>query len=800
MLVNKELDDIINSNLYKFYAHTKESSSDKELLSAHLELTYKYYKEMLKEKKLDIIVKDLIKSAFNINDEITNIGYEFFESAIYYHDIGKINPMFQKNKMNNNLEIKHDGKDSTHSGLSAKMYIDSFYKVCLENNSMELAILLFMFGYIISRHHSNISDMVNFYKDLEQVEDILFYKCKLNDNQYKKIIVDKINKYLDKENVDEISIYILGKLLYSCLVTADFYATYEYMTGNKVCINGNKNDELFDRYKKSELYNNIREYEGNKKPEEGINKLRNDIFLETEKSLKNNLDGNIFYLEAPTGAGKTNMAINLSRILYEEFDEIKSINYIFPFNTIVEQTEKTFLNYFEKYKNFMTINSISNMVKDVNECLDFEQAYLKNSFRQYDIVITSHINLFDSLFGQGKEDNYSLYNYINSVIVLDEIQTYSNNKWRQIIEMFSKYAEKLNIKFIIMSATLPRLDKLLNETHNKFIALVEDTNKYYQNSIFKNRVITDYSLLSSKIELAELAKIIAKNKNKKVLVECITKKTANELYQLVKEIRNEDVYILTGDDNHYYRNILLEKIKNKKDIILIATQTIEAGADIDMDIGYKNISFLDNEEQFLGRINRSSKKKNCKAYFFYYDDASKIYLSDKRIGLGINKEEIRYCLEQKDFTRFYDLVLNRVHNDTQKYDAKNIANLFNDCKFMYYRAVQEKMQLIKDSTIQLFLNYTIEVDGKKIIGREVFEEFKSICNDNTIKYAEKKIRLSSLQEKMDLFLYTIFKNECNIVAQEDFGNIYYIEDGEKYLIDGRFNREMFLNEGDNLFI
>ena len=51
---------------------------------------------------------------------------------------------------------------------------------------------------------------------------------------------------------------------------------------------------------------------------EGINKLRSDIFLETEKNLLENLDNDIFYIEAPTGAGKTNMAINLAKHIYQK--------------------------------------------------------------------------------------------------------------------------------------------------------------------------------------------------------------------------------------------------------------------------------------------------------------------------------------------------------------------------------------------------------------------------------------------------------------------------------------------------
>lgn len=164
------------------------------------------------------------------------------------------------------------------------------------------------------------------------------------------------------------------------------------------------------------------------------------MFLETEGILKNNLEKNIFYLEAPTGAGKTNMAINLARILYKTNKDITSIHYIFPFNNIIEQTDNTFQKYFNKYEEYVVINSVSSMMSDTNENLDYDEVYTKNIFNQYPIIITSHINLFNTLFGTGKEKNYSLYNYINSVVILDEIQAYSNNIWREMIEMFDSYA------------------------------------------------------------------------------------------------------------------------------------------------------------------------------------------------------------------------------------------------------------------------------------------------------------------------------------------------------------------------
>lgn len=57
----------------------------------------------------------------------------------------------------------------------------------------------------------------------------------------------------------------------------------------------------------------------------------------------------------------------------------------------------------------MVINSVSSMVKDINENLDYEQFYIKNVFKHFPIIITSHVNLFNTLFGTGKEPNYGLY-------------------------------------------------------------------------------------------------------------------------------------------------------------------------------------------------------------------------------------------------------------------------------------------------------------------------------------------------------------------------------------------------------
>lgn len=122
----------------------------------------------------------------------------------------------------------------------------------------------------------------------------------------------------------------MDKALYSLLVAADYYATSEFMNGYENNDYGNVNniDNIINEYENNDVQKSIRNYEKNIKrlDEEQlakvnkdtvignimINVLRTEMFLETEYNLKNNIDSKIFYLEAPTGSGKSNTAFNLS--------------------------------------------------------------------------------------------------------------------------------------------------------------------------------------------------------------------------------------------------------------------------------------------------------------------------------------------------------------------------------------------------------------------------------------------------------------------------------------------------------
>ncbi|CDA07279.1 cRISPR-associated helicase cas3 [Fusobacterium sp. CAG:649] len=721
---------------------------------------------------------------------------------------------------------------SDHSLLSASMFIAYYFgkitdliEIVETKKIVILFEILFALSYVISKHHGNLDSFEEYIEKLSRNNDENILKELKNisvsnggillqaflEKETITIFFNFIETYISerkkKENIsshEAMSIFVFTKMMFSLLVASDYYSTNEFMQEIKYENFGNMGniDTIKKEYENSEIIKSIRDKEKNGIPnDEDINNFRTKIFLEAEKNLEKNKENNIFFLEAPTGSGKSNTALNLSLKLLDK--DRRKIFYVYPFNTLVEQNMNTLKNIFgnneEAIKNITVVNSITALTNKNSRDIPIEEysdILMDRQFLNYPFIVTTHVGIFNTLIGNTKEDCMPFYQLTNSVIVFDEIQAYKNTIWTEIIKILNPYAKLLNIKIIIMSATLPNLSYLLDEEEkNNISKLIKNRDEYFNNTIFKNRVEVNYDLLSEqKIEYEELLQHIIENSlnSQKILIEFISKNDAKKFYEFCEN--NEDlnvdheILILTGEDNKARRNSIIKKINSKdKKIILISTQLIEAGVDIDVDVGYKNISGLDNEEQFLGRINRSCKKSG-KAYFFYLTDAKKVYKNSIIIENKLNlfSDEMRDVLENKNFDVFYSKVLEILKRKAkEKINNDNFETIIFNKKF---RLLKERMQLIEeqDDKKTYFFNRTltdeeIEEIGENIDGSEVWERYVDILKEEN--YAKKIVELSKIREKMMYFLYEVKKN-TELNYSDIKGSIIYIDDGDKYFTDG----------------
>lgn len=837
-----------------FYAHCdRGNGKNPEILKEHVDRCYHYFEELWEHKNFKAIFENFQKElAPELSNEGIKLFYSLIVNVIIFHDYGKINPRFQSITMKNTLKkwTAIDCLDGTkHSILSAAIYFDYFYEKIQESllskdEKNMIHVFMLVNAYVISRHHGNLSRFEEFLEEFQpnrQLADI--FSC-MNQGDFTEVYHGPFCKrdrhmmnmprqntriyhsFLEKQS-SHAGLYTYIRFLFSVLVSCDYYATLEYDNGIQMSAFGTiENTEFATQYEQSERVKQIRRLnpESCVDDKKDINILRNRMFYEAEQTLLKNKDTNIAFIEAPTGAGKSNLAMNCSLKLLDK--NINKIFYVYPFNTLVEQNYDTLEKIYGQtdiFKSIAVINSITpiplngtrkfweNLDKEENEKF-YQKALLDRQFLNYPFILTTHVNLFQIMFGCEREAAISFYQLAGSVVVLDEIQSYKNVLWTEIMMFLQCYSRLLNMKIIIMSATLPKLD-MLTGNHEKVVNLIENPEKYFQDARFKKRVALSYELLyqDKKTEMKELyAHVLGQaQKGRKLLMEFITKTSAEKFYHMLTESGREDlqIFCMTGDDNQIDRKRILREMDTAdkdKAVILVATQVVEAGIDIDMDIGYKDISKLDSEEQFIGRINRNFKRKGV-VYFFDMDNESGIYKEDYRVDTAytLRKDEMKQLLADKNFGKYYDYILKGIRK--YRNDRKNengIEAFVDNVKKLDFVWISQKMKLIDkndDWKMSVYFAREITTDTGEIIdGKQVWERYRELLSDMTMNYAKKQILLSEVKSKMSYFIYQI-KIDNSLDYNDRIGELYLIEDAEQYFENGRLNTDKFYSQG-NLFV
>ena len=837
-----------------FYAHCdRGNGKNPEILKEHVDRCYHYFEELWEHKNFKAVFENFQKElAPELSDEGIKLFYSLIVNVIIFHDCGKINPRFQSIKMKNTLKkwTAIDCLDGTkHSILSAAIYFDYFYEKIQESllskdEKNMIHVFMLVNAYVISRHHGNLSRFEEFLEEFQpnrQLADI--FSC-MNQGDFTEVYHGPFCKrdrhmmnmprqntriyhsFLEKQS-SHAGLYTYIRFLFSVLVSCDYYATSEYDNGIQMSAFGTiENTEFVTQYEQSERVKQIRRLNSEScvDDKKDINILRNRMFYEAEQTLLENKDANVAFAEAPTGAGKSNLAMNCSLKLLDK--NINKIFYVYPFNTLVEQNYDTLEKIYGKtdiFKSIAVINSITpiplngtrkfweNLDKEENEKF-YQKALLDRQFLNYPFILTTHVNLFQIMFGCEREAAISFYQLAGSVVVLDEIQSYKNVLWTEIMMFLQCYSRLLNMKIIIMSATLPKLD-MLTGNHEKVVNLIENPEKYFQDARFKKRVALSYELLyqDKKTEMKELyAHVLGQaQKGRKLLMEFITKTSAEKFYHMLTESGREDlqIFCMTGDDNQIDRKRILREMDTAdkdKAVILVATQVVEAGIDIDMDIGYKDISKLDSEEQFIGRINRNFKRKGV-VYFFDMDNESGIYKEDYRVDTAytLRKDEMKQLLADKNFGKYYDYILKGIRK--YRNDRKNengIEAFVDNVKKLDFVWISQKMKLIDkndDWKMSVYFAREITTDTGEIIdGKQVWERYRELLSDMTMNYAKKQILLSEVKSKMSYFIYQI-KIDNSLDYNDRIGELYLIEDAEQYFENGRLNTDKFYSQG-NLFV
>lgn len=793
----------IIKNVENYLAHLpKKNDLEKETLLSHSNLVLDYSLKLLELNQIEKNIDTILFKVSNNADFLNSIKLLYIK-AIYWHDIGKINENFQLEKMGNSKFSKVDyGISSKHSILSAYLYLVSCFDYTNKtfsdiNQKVELISLSLNFAMTIWRHHTGIYKSINelicdkdeglpICSKLDVYLNIL--NLDINNQMHNHLMNNLVNGDLkNKLKINE-NYFLLSKSLFSLLIISDYYATAQFMNyGNcqelkykdfglidddfRESIYKRFYENQFDKQLINKINSDFKDFDKlQEKSNDNLNHLRNKLFTEVRTNIidtiEKNKSQNLFYIEAPTGAGKTNLSLMSVVEILKNDTSINKVFYVFPFTTLITQTYTSIKKTLElNNAQIVQLHSKAKYNEKNSDGIygDQKTNFLDNQFMNYPITLLSHVKFFDILTGISKDDNYIFHRLANSIVIIDEIQTYSPDFWSRIVYLLDMYAKNFNIKFIVMSATLPKIGKIID---SQFTFLVSNKQDYFQNPNFAKRVVIDTKVISINkpeeiyellMEESKTYQILETNNSKKVktIIEFITKKGADEFYKHAKKVNEifNEIFILSGTILEPRRKEIIDFIKNvhDKNILLVTTQVVEAGVDIDMDIGFKEKSLVDSDEQLAGRINRNSSKEGNKLFLFSIGKGNDkfVYKTDKRKGISAIYQEDgkdKNILETKDFDKFYSQILDRIIDNNEKTYIENLNTYINHFKNL--RFSDSHIKLIDMQSISVFVPHNI-------MARLYWNAYeKAILNDEK-DLIDKKIDIKKLSAKISKYTFSL---------------------------------------------
>ncbi|MCB0613731.1 MAG: CRISPR-associated helicase Cas3', partial [Phaeodactylibacter sp.] len=446
------------------------------------------------------------------------------------------------------------------------------------------------------------------------------------------------------------------------------------------------------------------------------NRLRQQVRAEVTQALaqKDTLHYRLFTLTAPTGIGKTLTALDFALKLRDKTPGRPQIITALPFINIIEQTLKEYekvlgnstasiLGHYQYADIFRDAEKDDENKNENDAERDYSQRRMQLNTWQSDVVVTSFVQLLQTLISNRNRMLLKFNHLANAIVIMDEVQNISLEKAPFIGSMIYYCARFLNTRFILMTATKPMIFELAqreiigkNEKEANILAevkeLLPDPKRIYQ-EFNRTKIVPllDPQLTSEDEFCALFAKhwqagqscLIVCNKVNRSLAVFNTIKTYLEQKKL-----NNPVYYLSTNVLPVDRRGLIDELKDLlapdgPKPILVATQVVEAGVDLDFDCGFRDLGPIDAIVQVAGRINRENniERTGSPLYVFDFGDCADVYsiLTANQAKKALGKQAI----EEPDYFDLVDNYFGKVA-DEDMVDYSEARARFKGVQTIYY--------------------------------------------------------------------------------------------------------------------
>lgn len=376
--------------------------------------------------------------------------------------------------------------------------------------------------------------------------------------------------------------------------------------------------ERIERYKRNILLPSQTSSDGNIADKRN---LIHDIVIERVK--QTDLRQSFHTFTAPTGAGKTLTALEgallLRKRLMADGSAPRRIIYVLPFTSIIDQNhqviEKVFCPDEPDHSLVLKHHYLSEIEYRSGELqqemsLDKQLMYIESW--ESEIIVTTYVQLMQTLLGVKNGQLKKWHRLRGAIIILDEVQNIPFAYWKLTREICREHSRLFDTKWILLTATQPHIFPK-EETYEWL-----ENDAYANRTFFQNMTRTSLHMVSTEfleIEdwLEQADKLVAGVKS--VLIIMNTIRSSLEVYRFFRKKYGEDeVFYLSANLIPRHRRIVLQKIRERlsdskgKRVILVSTQVVEAGVDLDFHRVIRDLGPLDAIIQAAGRCNRHDER------------------------------------------------------------------------------------------------------------------------------------------------------------------------------------------------
>ena len=528
------------------------------------------------------------------------------------------------------------------------------------------------------------------------------------------------------------------RMLYSCLVDADYIDTETFMNGDA----GRGNYEPL-----SALCDKLTAYISKwNNPTREIDILRQKILNSCIE--KASAPRGIFSLTVPTGGGKTvaSMAFALNHAVA---NSMKRIIYVIPYISIIEQNAKVFRDILGQENVVEHHSSVSYELSENADELEYRSALATENW-DAPVIVTTAVQFFESLYANRSSKCRKLHNIANSVIIFDEAQMIPSNNLRPCVAAIAELVRAYNATAVLCTATQPAIDEMLLEYSKKesVVELCPDVDgmfeKFRRTSFEKEGRLTTDELVS-RLESQQ-----------QVLCIVNTRKFAQEVYEaLPSEGRFHLSTLMCPVHRKQKLDEIRERLKSGKTCRVVSTSLIEAGVDVDFPRVFREMAGLDSILQAAGRCNREGKRSAESSIVTVFESENKV---NKLIAVNRDaaEETVRDWTQPNTtstiecyFKAYRDFLRNDDKSGVITASEKGISG----CG-LPFEWIAKEFKLIDQNTFTVYISVG---EGKELISR--------------LREGE---RSRELYRKAGMYSISIYENHFNALinagAAEPFGD------------------------------